>query len=126
MDARQLDSQVRTAAFAFLKTALDRFGDVIPWSTLTKEFVFQETIVPLIGASGIWKPRLLTEMPISISTAPAQPDRPPPYEDGLDASGLLNYRYRGEDPHHRDNVGLRTARRRIPAPPSARRHTADK
>ncbi len=109
MDARQLDSQVRTAAFSFLEAASVKFGDVVPWATLTKEFVFRGTVVPLIGASGIWKPRVLSEMPISISTAPPHANRSPPYEDGLDAKGLLSYRYRGLDPDHRDNVGLRAA-----------------
>jgi hypothetical protein len=38
-----------------------------------------------------------------------------PYDDGLDEEGLLNYRYRGTDPRHRDNVGLRlTMQRRTP------------
>lgn len=109
MDARQLDSQVRTAAFSFLEAAVVKYGDVVPWATLTKEFVFSGTLVPLIGASGIWKPRVLPEMPISISTAPPHASRPPPYQDGLDAEGRLSYRYRGQDPDHRDNVALRAA-----------------
>ena len=108
MDTFQLDRQVRTAAFSFLQAASLRFGDVLPWSTLTTDFVFQGTVVPLIGAAGIWKPQILPLMPISISTAPPLPNRPPPYEDGLDAGGLLSYRYRGRDPDHRDNVGLRS------------------
>jgi putative restriction endonuclease len=41
---------------------------------------------------------------------------PRPYDDAVDpASGLLRYRYRGSDPAHRDNVGLRNAmQRQIP------------
>jgi hypothetical protein len=31
-----------------------------------------------------------------------------PYADAFRADGLLSYRYRGTDPRHRDNVGLRT------------------
>ena len=115
MDSQELDGQIRTAAFSFLETASLKFGDTVPWATLTTEFVFNDTVVPLIGASGIWKPRALPEMPISISTAPARGDRPPPYMDGIDEEGLLSYRYRGQDPDHRDNVGLRTAMlRRVP------------
>ena len=65
MDARELDSQVRTTAFSFLELASLKFGDVVPWTTLTKEFVVGGAVVPLISSSGIWKPRLLPEMPIS-------------------------------------------------------------
>lgn len=32
-----------------------------------------------------------------------------PYDDEFDPTGLLCYRYRGTDPDHRDNVGLREA-----------------
>ncbi len=35
-----------------------------------------------------------------------------PYDDGFEEGGLLRYRYRGEDPNHRDNVGLREVMRR--------------
>jgi putative restriction endonuclease len=38
--------------------------------------------------------------------------RPAPYDDMLDQDGVLRYRYRGDDPHHRDNVGLRMAMQR--------------
>ena len=38
-----------------------------------------------------------------------------PYDDAFGADGLLEYRYRGTDAHHRDNVGLREALdRRLP------------
>ena len=83
--------------------------------------------VPLIGPQGIFKPRVLPDMPISIATAPVREGEPRPYDDGLDEQGLLSYRYRGTDPRHRDNVGLRLAmQRRVPLcaaytrPPSAR------
>src|SRR4029453_6898265 len=35
-----------------------------------------------------------------------------PYDDGFTDGGFLHYRYRGTDPNHRDNVGLRTAMQR--------------
>jgi hypothetical protein len=38
--------------------------------------------------------------------------RPAPYDDVLDEDGVLRYRYRGDDPQHRDNVGLRLAMQR--------------
>lgn len=59
--------------------------------------------VPLLGPQGIFKPRVL-EVPLSITTAPEGP-----YDDAFGADGLLSYRYRGTDPDHRDNRGLRFA-----------------
>lgn len=70
---------------------------------------YRGEVVPLIGASGIWKPKVLQFIPISITTAPITPGRPAPYNDGIDEDGRLIYRYRGHDPFHRDNVGLREA-----------------
>ncbi len=44
------------------------------------------------------------DIPISITTSPTGP-----YEDTIGSDSLLRYRYRGTDPSHRDNVGVRTA-----------------
>ena len=50
------------------------------------------------------------EYPLTITTAPEGP-----YDDAFGKDGYLLYRYRGTDPNHRDNVGLREAyRNRIP------------
>ena len=57
--------------------------------------------VTLMGPSGIWKPRVLA-LPLSITSVPNGP-----YDDSFTAEGFLAYRYRGTDPHHRDNAGLR-------------------
>jgi len=110
-----VDSDVRKCAFEFLQAATDRYGEVLPWKVLSKGMKYQGEIVSLIGASGIWKPRILESVPISIATAPPDPNRPAPYDDGMDHDGRLIYKYRGEDPFHRDNVGLREAlKRNIP------------
>jgi putative restriction endonuclease len=85
---------------------------VLPWSVLSRGFEFDGQRVPLIGPQGIFKPAALPEMPLSIATAPEVAGRPRPYEDGLDDAGLLLYRYRGTDPRHRDNAGLRLAMER--------------
>src|SRR2546423_2090987 len=61
---------------------------------------------------GIFKPAVLPEAPISITTVPAVAGRPRPYEDELGPDGFLRYRYRGSDAQHRDNVGLRIAMQR--------------
>lgn len=44
------------------------------------------------------------QLPLSITTSPNGP-----YTDHIDSKGLLYYSYRGTDPNHRDNVGLRVA-----------------
>ena len=78
------------------------FGDVLPRKTLAQGFVLNDTRVPLLGPQGIFKPAVL-EVPLSITTAPSGP-----YDDSFGPE-LLRYRYRGTDPSHRDNVGLRLA-----------------
>ena len=50
------DAEIRKCAFDFLQTATDRYGEVLPWKVLTSEMRYQRETVPLIGASGIWKP----------------------------------------------------------------------
>jgi len=108
------DRAARLRAFDFLAEKTAVHGEVLPWAVLSQGFVFDGTRVPLIGPQGIFKPAVL-QMPLSIATAPVRADQPRPYDDGLDDAGLLNYRYRGTDPEHRDNVGLRLAmQRRVP------------
>ncbi len=101
------DSQVRSLAFRWLREQVDRLGDdVLPRALLAQGFVFQGSRVPLLGPQGIFKPRVLPEIPLSITTAPRGP-----YDDSFGSDGLLAYRYRGTDPGHRENVGLRLAMR---------------
>jgi putative restriction endonuclease len=115
MDSSSIDQRVRTAAFAFLRQQTTLRGDVLPFSVLSREFAFEGTRVALLGPQGIFRPAILPDMPLSITTAPPVPGRPPPYNDGMDSDGLLSYRYRGTDPAHRDNVGLRLAmQHRVP------------
>ena len=106
-----LDKRVRMAAFKYLATRIELVGEVLSWGDLTTGFQFEGERVALIGQTGIWKPRILPTMPLSIATAPPSPGRPPPYEDVLDSTDLLSYHYRGDDPSHRDNAGLREAMR---------------
>ena len=79
---------------------------------LTKGFRFQSQRVCLLGPQGIFKPEILPEMPISVTTAPVVPGRERPYDDQIGADGVIRYRYRGSDPQHRDNRGLRLALQR--------------
>ncbi len=106
------DRAVRERAFEFLAVQTALHGDALPWSTLAAGFSFEGTRVPLISQQGIFKPAVLTEIPLSIRTSPVREGETRPYDDGLDAHGLLSYRYRGTDPLHRENVGLRLAMQR--------------
>jgi putative restriction endonuclease len=65
-----------------------------------------------MGPQGIFKPRILPEIPLSITTAPEIPGKARPYDDRSAESGMIIYRYRGKDLFHRDNVGLRKAMQR--------------
>lgn len=109
MPEDEVDAEVRRLAFAFLDEKVALHGEVLPWAVLSTGFEFRGRRVPLIGPQGIFKPQVLSEMPLSIATAPAREGQPAPYADGMDEQGFLNYRYRGTDRQHRDNVGLRQA-----------------
>lgn len=105
MDASLRDVLVRNAAFAWLRSVADRHGDVVPRTVLETGFEFEGRRVPVVGPKGIFKPWALPEMPLSIATVPGGP-----YDDDLsDGTDFIQYRYRGEDPNHADNVGLRLA-----------------
>lgn len=101
-----MDYQIRTTAFKWLEEQVILYGDLLPRSILEKGFLFNGRRITLVGPQGIWKPRAF-ELPLSITTVAGGP-----YDDALSPQGLLIYRYRGKDPGHRDNVGLREAMRR--------------
>ena len=96
-----MDSYIRLAAFNWLDELTLKYGDVISRSVLEEGFLFQGQRITMIGAKGIWKPKQLT-LPISITTTFDSP-----YEDSLVSDDFLHYKYRGTDPMHPDNVGLR-------------------
>lgn len=103
------DARVRAGAFAFLSEQVAIHGDVLPWALLLKGFQIDGHRVPLVSQQGIFKPAVLADVPLSIRTAPVELGKQRPYEDALGQDGLLVYRYRGTDPHHRENRGLRLA-----------------
>ncbi len=96
------DSRVRLAAFAWLRQQTALHGDVLPWHLLLAGFQFEGKRVPLVSQQGIFKPAALPELPLSIRTS-----HDGPYDDSFTTDGLVQYRYRGTDPQHRENVGLR-------------------
>ncbi|MCU0666974.1 MAG: HNH endonuclease [Candidatus Omnitrophica bacterium] len=100
---------IRIEAFNWLSSQISIHGDVLPRELLAKGFEFEGERVLLVGPQGIFKPRLL-ELPLSITTI-----QDGPYADKPDLEGNWLYRYRGKDPAHRDNVGLRELmKRRVP------------
>jgi len=104
------DARVRRAAFDWLEEQVRLHGgEVLPRALLARGFDFEGIRVPLLGPQGIFKPKAMV-IPISIATVPSGP-----YDDGFSKDGLLHYRYRGTNPEHPDNVGLRAAMaRRVP------------
>lgn len=107
---RAHDARVRAAAFEWLADQVTRHSDVLPRLVLAAGFQLEGVRVPLVGPQGIFKPRVLSDVPLSITTAPDGP-----YDDAFGDDGLLRYRYRGKDPNHPDNRGLRAAmERRVP------------
>jgi putative restriction endonuclease len=111
------DAQIRLAAFRFLEEQrrLARDEGILTRRVLEQGFVYEGQRVPLMGPQGIFKPRVLREMPLSITTVPIVEGETRPYDDAFGEDGLLRYRYRGTDPQHHENVGLRLAmQRRVP------------
>ena len=98
-----MDELIRTAAFQWVEKQINLNGGFIPRKLLDQGFEFQGQRITLTGPQGIWKPAFM-ELPLSIYTRPDGP-----YPDFIMDDGFLVYRYRGTDPNHRDNVGLRTA-----------------
>jgi putative restriction endonuclease len=104
------DALIRHAVFDWLAAQVDLHGDVLPRAVLQQGLNYQGKRVPLVGPKGIFKPALVGDAPLSITTSPNSP-----YDDAFGKDQLLRYRYRGTDPEHPDNVGLRHAMlQRIP------------
>jgi putative restriction endonuclease len=96
-----LDLQIRTAAFNWLSEATSLHGDVLDRTLLAKGFKYQGHRIPLVSPQGIFKPQMM-DFPLTITTVSSGP-----YDDSLTSDEYLMYRYRGTDPRHWDNVGLR-------------------
>jgi putative restriction endonuclease len=97
------DQTIRRSVFDWLTDQRAEHGEAISRSAL-EEFELGGRRIPLMGPQGIWKPAVC-ELPLSITTVSNGP-----YSDTFDVrSGTLKYAYRGTDPQHRDNRGLRQA-----------------
>jgi len=104
-----VDGLVRMAVFDWLTEQRQSVGEALARTAL-EQFTLDDRRIPLVGPRGIWKPAVC-ELPISVTTTVRGP-----YSDTFDdRSGTLHYAYRGTDPFHTDNVGLRRAmRERVP------------
>ncbi|MDD5709652.1 MAG: HNH endonuclease [Candidatus Marinimicrobia bacterium] len=100
MDRSPQDMPLRLAAFQWLEAQCRIHDDVLPRKLLELGFPFRGERITLIGQTGIWKPRQM-QLPISITTTIHSP-----YSD-TPGDQYIGYSYRGTDPGHRDNVGLR-------------------
>lgn len=99
-----IDTRIRLRAFEWLAEQVSREGEVLPRPLLAKGFEMGGERIPLVSPQGIFQPRMC-HYPLTITTAPNGP-----YDDSYSPDGdYLRYRYRGTDPMHRDNVGLRRA-----------------
>ncbi|GAA0035011.1 MULTISPECIES: HNH endonuclease [Brevibacterium] len=99
---------LRQAAIDWLQLRSD--GGIEP---LTREDIldFQfagESVRLQAPMQGIWKPRGYAAA-LSFRTAYTKPGEPPPYEDKTGDDGLFRYKWRGTNPNHPENVGLREA-----------------
>jgi putative restriction endonuclease len=103
MSGDERDLAIRLAAFRWLAEAVEANGDALPRALLQQGFDFHGERVPLVAPQGIFKPRLM-DLPLSLATTPQGS-----YHDSFGPDGLLAYKYRGTDPSHPDNLGLRRA-----------------
>lgn len=98
------ETQIRLAVFEWLEEQSILYDDVLPWSLLQHGFFYQGQKISLVGQQGIWKPKVFASVPLSIRTSHGGP-----YDDGVTDDGFLHYKYRGQDPNHHENAGLRQA-----------------
>ena len=101
----------RVRVFRFLEEQTARHGEVLDWQLLTKGFSLDGSSGPFVGRLGHLEAGGAL-VPISVTTAPSRPGRPPPNKDEVDGDGLLRYRYQGTDPNNHFNAGLRELFRR--------------
>ena len=94
----------RLAAFEWLQSEVELHGETLSRTALETGFAFEGVQIRFVGPQGIFKPRSFSKIALSITTSPNGP-----YHDGFGPDGLLRYAYRGTDPQHHENVGLRAA-----------------
>jgi len=98
-----MENEIRISVFLWLKEQSLLNGGIFERKDLIYGFKYQGEQITLVGPTGIWTPRNF-RIPISITTTSSGP-----YDDGFNDEGFLEYRYRGSNPNHRDNIGLKNA-----------------
>ena len=102
------DEGLRAAAFDYLSRLTEASPDGALSSADINRFEFGGRPTRLVVQNGIRKPALL-DAALSIRTTYTSPTQRRPYDDDIDDEGFVRYKWRGEDPQHADNRGLRTA-----------------
>ena len=95
------EETIRLKLFDWLNEQSLLNNHVFQRKQLENGFEVEGKNIKLVGPSGIWKPAEF-KLPISITTTSENP-----YNDGPSEVGELIYKYRGDNPNHRDNIGLR-------------------
>lgn len=102
MSLPDFDLRIRMAAFDWLAGQVEIHGDVLPRRPMLEGgFPFENDSIPLVSPQGIYKPGRMA-LPLSITTTTGGP-----YDDHFGRDGFLRYSYRGTNPNHPDNAGLR-------------------
>ena len=94
------------AVFDWLKSREPWSGGIFSGSELMQGIQVDGRRITLKGQTGIWFPAGFS-VPLSITTS----NKGPYKLDDIGDDGLVTYAYRGTDPDHRDNRGLREAMR---------------
>jgi putative restriction endonuclease len=97
---------IRYKVFDWLRDRARESGGIFEGRELSAGISIEGRRITLKGQTGIWYPAGFS-MPISITTVLDGPYR----LDEIGEDGILTYAYRGPDPDHRDNRGLREAMR---------------
>ncbi len=106
MDVGLDETGLRIAVFQWLREQEAWNNGIFSGRALNEGIAVAGRRVTLKGQTGIWFPAGWT-MPVSITTS-----NNGPYKlDDIGEDGFLTYAYRGTDPDHRDNAGLRNAMR---------------
>ena len=107
------DESFRVAVFQWLREQMERWQGVLPREILRTGFSYAGEQVFLVGPKGIWVPRQLDGVPISIATTHGGP-----YDDQLSDDGLLVYHIEGQTsadlPNPRNEALREAMRRRLP------------
>jgi putative restriction endonuclease len=101
------DDAIRLSARAFVEELALAGGGVVSWHDLL-QFEFDGLRIPLIGQTGIRKPRGFRAA-LTIMTTYRRDPGTRPYYDELALDGYQRYKWRGEDPFQADNRALRAA-----------------